>query len=188
MFGRAQVATGVAMLGGSVLGGVVAQLTDLGMPYLLRAGLLLVTAFVAWRWMHDLGFSPDRTARPLKAVRAVLAGAVDGGLRNRPVRWLMIAAPFTAGTGIYIFYALQPYLLQLWGDPNAYSIAGLAAALVAGVAGDRRPAGGPGASPVPAPHRRTPARRRASASACWWRSGWPEASGSPSRSLRCGRC
>jgi MFS family permease len=68
----------------------------------------------------------------LKAVRAVLAGAVDGGLRNRPVRWLMIAAPFTAGTGIYIFYALQPYLLQLWGDPNAYSVAGLAAALVAG--------------------------------------------------------
>jgi MFS family permease len=82
--------------------------------------------------MHDQGFSPDRTARPLKAVRAVLDGAVDGGLRNRPVRWLMIAAPFTAGTGIYIFYALQPYLLQLWGDPNAYSIAGLAAALVAG--------------------------------------------------------
>ena len=132
VFGRAQVATGAAMLGGSVLGGVVAQLTDLGMPFLLRAGLLLVTAFVAWRSMHDLGFSPDRTARPLKAVRAVLAGAVDGGLRNRPVRWLMIAAPFTAGTGIYIFYALQPYLLQLWGDPNAYSIAGLAAALVAG--------------------------------------------------------
>ena len=132
VFGRAQVATGVAMLGGSVLGGVVAQVTDLGMPYLLRAGLLLVTAVVAWRWMHDLGFTPDRTARPLKAVRAVLAGAVDGGLRNRPVRWLMIAAPFTAGTGIYIFYALQPYLLQLWGDPTAYSIAGLAAALVAG--------------------------------------------------------
>ena len=132
VFGRAQVATGVAMLAGSVLGGVVAQFADLGMPYLLRAGLLAITAVVAWRWMHDLGFTPDRTAKPLKAVRAVLAGAVDGGLRNRPVRWLMIAAPFTAGTGIYIFYALQPYLLQLYGDPNAYSIAGLAAALVAG--------------------------------------------------------
>ncbi len=132
VFGRAQVATGVAMLGGSVLGGVVAQVSDLGMPYLLRAGLLLVTAVVAWRFMHDLGFSPDRTARPLKAVRAVLAGAVEGCLRNRPVRWLMIAAPFTAGTGVYVFYALQPYLLQLWGDPRAYSVAGLAAALVAG--------------------------------------------------------
>ncbi len=132
VFGRAQVAAGIAMLTGSVMGGVVAQFTDLGTPYLLRAALLALTAVVAWRWMRDLGFTPDREARPMKAVRTVLAGAVDGGLRNRPVRWLMIAAPFTAGTGIYVFYALQPYLLQLYGDPTAYSIAGLAAALVAG--------------------------------------------------------
>jgi MFS family permease len=34
--------------------------------------------------------------------------------------------------GIYTFYALQPYLLELYGDPEAYSIAGLAAAIVAG--------------------------------------------------------
>ncbi len=132
VFGKAQVASGIAMLAGSVLGGVIAQFTDLGTPYVLRAALLAFTALVAWRWMRDLGFTPDREARPMKAVRAVLAGAVDGGLRNRPVRWLMIAAPFTAGTGIYVFYALQPYLLQLYGDPSAYSIAGLAAALVAG--------------------------------------------------------
>ena len=31
-----------------------------------------------------------------------------------------------------MFYAAQPYLLQLYGDPNAYGIAGLAAAIVAG--------------------------------------------------------
>jgi MFS family permease len=31
-----------------------------------------------------------------------------------------------------VFYALQPYLLDLYGDPNAYSIAGLAAAIMAG--------------------------------------------------------
>ena len=58
---------------------------------------------------------------------------VDGGLRNPPVRWLMLAAPFTTGVGFYVFYAIQPYLLQLYGDPNAYSVAGLAAALFAGV-------------------------------------------------------
>ncbi len=45
---------------------------------------------------------------------------------------MMLAAPFTAGVGIYTFYALQPYLLELYGDPNAYSVAGLAAAIVAG--------------------------------------------------------
>jgi MFS family permease len=44
----------------------------------------------------------------------------------------MLAAPFSAGVGIYVFYALQPYLLQLFGDPRAYSVAGLAAAIVAG--------------------------------------------------------
>jgi MFS family permease len=31
-----------------------------------------------------------------------------------------------------VFYALQPFLLDLYGDPKAYSIAGLAAAIVAG--------------------------------------------------------
>ena len=31
-----------------------------------------------------------------------------------------------------MFYALQPYLLELWGDPRAYGIAGLVAAIMAG--------------------------------------------------------
>ena len=31
-----------------------------------------------------------------------------------------------------MFYALQPYLLELWGDEGAYSIAGLAAAILSG--------------------------------------------------------
>jgi MFS family permease len=44
----------------------------------------------------------------------------------------MMAAPFTGGVGIYAFYALQPYLLELYGDTEAYGIAGLAAAIVAG--------------------------------------------------------
>jgi MFS family permease len=48
------------------------------------------------------------------------------------VKWLMLASPFTAGVGIYAFYALQPYLLELYGDPEAYGIAGLVAAIVAG--------------------------------------------------------
>jgi MFS family permease len=132
IFGRAQTVGGAAMLGGSVLGGVVAQMSNLGVPYLLRAAMLGVTMVVAFRFMHDLGFKPDREANPVDAIRTVFRGAVDGGLRNPPVRWLMIAAPFTAGVGFYGFYALQPYLLQLYGDPSAYSIAGLAAAIVAG--------------------------------------------------------
>ncbi len=132
VFGRAQVVGGFAMLTGSVLGGVIAQLTDLGVPYIVRAGMLGVTLVVAWFFMRDLGWTPQRGATPMRAVRNVLDGAIDGGLRNRPVRWLMLAAPFTVGVGFYAFYAFQPYLLELYGDPNAYSIAGLAAAIVAG--------------------------------------------------------
>jgi len=133
VFGRAQTVGGAAMLGGTVAGGFIAQATNLGVPYLIRAAMLGVTLLVALRFMRDIGFSPDRDANPVKAVRNVLKGSIDGGLRNPPVRWLMLAAPFTAGTGIYVFYAAQPYLLELFGDPNAYSIAGLAAAIFAGV-------------------------------------------------------
>jgi MFS family permease len=132
VFGRAQTVGGAAMLVGSVAGGVIAQLTDLGVPYLLRAAMLGVTLVVAFRFMHDIGFAPERGATPLKAVRTVVDGAVAGGLRNPPVRWLMLAAPFNVGVGFYVFYAIQPYLLELYGDPNAYSVAGLAAALFAG--------------------------------------------------------
>lgn len=132
VFGRAQTIGGIAMLVGSVSGGVIAQATNLGVPYLARAAMLGVTVVVALRFMHDLGFTPDRTASPVAAVRTVIRGSVDGGFRNPPVRWLMLAAPFTAGTGIFVFYAAQPYLLQLYGDKTAYGIAGLAAALVAG--------------------------------------------------------
>ena len=132
VFGRAQVVGGGAMLVGSVAGGVIAQLTDLGVPYLVRAALLGLTLVIAFLFMRDIGFKPERNASPAGAVRTVMSGALDAGLRNRPVRWLMLAAPFTTGVGFYAFYALQPYLLELYGDPNAYSIAGLAAAIIAG--------------------------------------------------------
>jgi MFS family permease len=132
VFGRAQTVGGAAMLAGSVAGGVIAQVSNLGVPYVLRAAMLGVTLVIAFLFMHDLGFKPKRGASAAAEVRTVLNGAVDGGLRNPPVRWLMIAAPFSAGVGIYAFYALQPYLLQLYGDPTAYGIAGLAAAMVAG--------------------------------------------------------
>jgi MFS family permease len=133
VFGRAQTVGGAAMLVGTVSGGVIAQFTNLGIPYLIRALMLGVTLFVALRFMRDIGFTPDRNASPMTAIRTVIRGSIDGGFRNPPVRWLMLAAPFQAGAGIYVFYAAQPYLLQLFGDKTAYAVAGLAAAIVAGV-------------------------------------------------------
>jgi MFS family permease len=132
VFGRGQMVAGAAMLSGSVAGGVIAQATNLGVPFLVRGGVLLTMFVVAWRLMHDLGFAPEPAAHPLHAMRNIFTASLDYGLKNRPVRWVMLAAPFSTGVGIYVFYALQPYLLELYGDEQAYSIAGLAAAAVAG--------------------------------------------------------
>jgi MFS family permease len=129
---RGQIATGAAMLVGSVSGGLVAQATNLGVPYLLRAALLGLTLVVAAVWMRDLGFVPDRSKGAVREVRRVLRASLDAGWRNPPVRWLMVSGVFGGGVGIYAFYALQPYLLDLYGDPRAFWIAGLAAAIVAG--------------------------------------------------------
>jgi MFS family permease len=87
---------------------------------------------VAALLMHDIGFTPERGENPIQATRTVFRASVKYGLGNPPVRWLMLASPFTAGVGIYVFYALQPYLLELWGDEEAYTVAGLAAALLSG--------------------------------------------------------
>ena len=132
VFGRGQTIAGVAMLSGSVLGGIVAQMTSLGVPYVLRAIMLGVALLAAFWFMKDLGFKAKTDISTRDAVKEIARGSIDGGLRNRPVRWMMLAAPFTGGVGFYAFYAMQPYLLELYGDPSAYSIAGLAAAIVAG--------------------------------------------------------
>jgi MFS family permease len=132
VFGRGQMVGGVAMLGGSVAGGVIAQVTSLGVPFLLRVGVLVLMFGVAFAVMRDVGFTPARGHHPLRDMKTVFTASLDHGLRNPPVRWVMLAAPFGAGVGIYTFYALQPFLLDLYGNEEAYGIAGLAAAIVAG--------------------------------------------------------
>jgi MFS family permease len=128
---RGQMVTGVAMLSGTIGGGVVAQVTNLGVPYVLRAGLLGVTLVAAAAWMKDLGFTPRRGPRVGAQVRAVLRASLDYGLRQPAVRWVMLAAFCSGGVGIYGFYAAQPFLLQLYGDPHAFGISGVSAAVIA---------------------------------------------------------
>jgi MFS family permease len=132
VFGKGQIVTGIGMLAGSVAGGFVAQLTSLGVPFVMRAGVLLVMFAFAFTVMRDIGFEPKKSEGTLKEMRTITTASVEYGWRVPSVRWLMLASPFTAGVGIYAFYALQPYLLELVGDPTAYGIAGITAALVAG--------------------------------------------------------
>ncbi|TSC75308.1 MAG: Major Facilitator Superfamily transporter [Parcubacteria group bacterium Gr01-1014_30] len=127
---RGQALGGTAMLLGSVAGGYIAQLINLGAPYLFRVGFLGVTLLISIFMMRDLGFTPQKGLGLAKHIKSVLTAAMENGWRNRSVKFLMLSAPF-AGIGIYVFYAMQPYLLELYGNPQAYSVAGLAAAIVA---------------------------------------------------------
>ncbi len=131
VFAKGQIAGGVAMLTGSIAGGVIAQLTNLGVPYILRSAVLILNFATAFFLMKDLGFKPRRMGQPVKEMEKIFLNSIDNGLKNPPVRWLMIAAPFVSGVSFYIFYALQPFLLQLYGNNKAYGIAGLVAAIAA---------------------------------------------------------
>jgi MFS family permease len=132
VFGRGQIVTGAGMLVGSVAGGFVAAQISLGAPFVMRGAVLAVMFVVAFRLMHDVGFTPEPGGRPLAEMRKIAAASIEYGWRVPAVKWLMVEALFTGGVGIYAFYALQPYLLELYGDPDAYQIAGLVAAVVAG--------------------------------------------------------
>ncbi len=81
VFGRAQTVSGVAMLIGTVSGGVIAQATNLGVPYILRAAILGVA--LAGRVAID--------ARPRVHARSAVSR------RPRPSR-PSCAAPSTAAS------------------------------------------------------------------------------------------
>jgi MFS family permease len=132
VFAKGEIVEGAAMLAGSIAGGYIAQATSLGVPYILRAIVLAITFVMAFILMRDVGFKPRRSEHLFEEMKKVFRSGIRLGLGKRPLRWLMLAAVFTDGVGIYVFYAMQPYLLELYGKPHAYGVAGLAAAIVGG--------------------------------------------------------
>jgi len=132
VFAKGAVTNGIAMLSGTVAGGLAAQYMNLGLPYIMRIAALGATFAIAFFLMHDEGFKPKKKDSFVGEVRDVVSGAVDFGLRNAPIRWMMLSSIFTGGVAIFAFYAAQPYLLQLYGDESSYAVAGAAAAVFAG--------------------------------------------------------
>lgn len=130
VFGRGQTMTGTATLIGTIAGGFLAQL-NIAFPYALRSLLLLAVIITAFVSMHDIGFTPQRGTSIREEISTILKASIKYGLGNPPVRMFMLAAPFGMGIGIWIFYAFQPYLLELFGDPDAFYLSGIAAALFA---------------------------------------------------------
>ncbi len=132
VFAKGAVASGVAMLTGTIAGGLAAQYVNLGVPYLLRIAALSLTFAIAFFLMHDEGFEPKKRSSFAGEVRDVVSAAAEFGMRKAPIRWMMLSSIFTGGVAIFAFYAAQPYLLQLYGDQSSYAVAGLAAAVFAG--------------------------------------------------------
>lgn len=130
VFGKGQTVTGAAMLVGTVSGGFLAQLS-LGVPYLVRSLMLVAVIITAYVEMHDIGYTPVRSGSIREEANAILKASITHGLGNRPVRMFMFSAPFAMGIGVWVFYAFQPYLLELFGDPNAFYLSGIAAAVFA---------------------------------------------------------
>lgn len=139
VFARMGMYTGVAMLVGVLGGGLLGQFS-LSIPYLVRTGLLLGAFAVTSAFMHDLGFKP----RPFKISRfgdesrAIFATGINYGWRHRVIRPLLFVSLVNGLVTWYLFYASQPYALDLLGRQNLIWVAGAVTALFAlsGVAGN----------------------------------------------------
>jgi len=129
VFAKGQMVGGAAMLTGAIAGGIIAQYSNLGVPYILRSAVLLINFAMAFVLMQDLGFTPSRPKNPVFEMKRIFNKSIDLGIKNPPVRWIMLTAPLASGVSFYVFYALQPFLLELYGDEKAYAVAGLIAAL-----------------------------------------------------------
>ncbi|MDH3706626.1 MAG: MFS transporter [Acidimicrobiia bacterium] len=131
VFARSQQATGAAMLGGTIVGGLLGQI-DLAVPFVARSVVLVLVFAVAARTMFDRGFEP----RPLRWARipAELSEqtrvGVAYGWNQRGLRMLMLSGMARGAFLGWAFYAAQPYLLELL-DSDAIWIIGFFNAAVA---------------------------------------------------------
>jgi MFS family permease len=139
IFARSGVFTGVAMLIGTLGGGLLGQLS-LAIPYYVRAGLLVGVFAITAASMREIGFQP----RPLKVSRfgeesrKIFGAGITYGWRHPVVRPLLFTSLVSGVLVWYLFYASQPYALQLLGRQNLVWVAGAITALFAlsGVVGN----------------------------------------------------
>ena len=132
VFARGAIASGAAMLIGTIAGGVLGSL-DLSIPFVVRAFLLAVVFGAAFIYMRDIGFTPRAfTFSALSSEMYTIArSSLQYGWQQRPVRLLILASAIQAIFMAWGFHSWQPYFLDLLGNSEAISVAGLIAALVA---------------------------------------------------------
>ena len=139
VFARSGMFTGISMLTGVLAGGLLGQLS-LAIPYLVRTGLLVVAFVVTFAFMHELGFKPRsfRLSRFGEESRKIFGTGITYGWRHPVVRPLLFTSLVNGLLLWYLFYASQPYALDMLGRGNLVWVAGVITALfaVSGVAGN----------------------------------------------------
>jgi MFS family permease len=130
VFARSHLITGGAQLVGTVGGGLLGDI-DLALPFLLRAGAMLLLLVFAYFSLHDIGYQPRAiTLAAIPAeMKAVAEASLKFGWREPSLRLLMVTNFLQAGFLYWAFYAWQPYFLALLGQPAVW-VAGVVAALI----------------------------------------------------------
>lgn len=130
VFARGSMITGLAMLAGTVSGGLLGDV-DLALPYVVRTVLLAAVFAVAFYTMHDWGFTPRAlTVADVPAeMRRVARASLTYGWQRRSIRLLMFCSFLQFGFLTWSFHAWQPYFLELLGR-DAVWVAGAIAALM----------------------------------------------------------
>ncbi len=130
IFARSAMASGAAMLIGSVAGGLLGEL-DLSVPFLVRAGLLGLVFVFAYITMHDIGFQPIKTTLSSlpSEMSKITRASITYGWKQNEVRLLILAGVVQATLLAWGFHAWQPYFLDLLGREVTW-VAGVIAALI----------------------------------------------------------
>ncbi len=131
VFARASIASGGAMLIGTMAGGLLGQV-DLSLPFLVRAGLLILVFGIAFNRMHDIGF--EKRAVPVRQLpaemRSVARSSIRYGWQEPQIRLLIVSGALQSAYMAWGFHAWQPYFLDLLAQ-NLIWVSGIIAALVA---------------------------------------------------------
>ncbi len=138
VFARASIVASIAMIVGTIGGGLLGQI-DLSLPYVTRAGLVMIAFAVGFRTMHDVGFTPRvmRLRGIVGEMRAVGRAGMTYGWRKPAVRLLVLYSFLFGGFFSWAWYAWQPYFLELYGR-DAVWLSGVIAAFfaLAGICGN----------------------------------------------------
>jgi MFS family permease len=125
---RGSAITSIAMLAGSVSGGLLGGI-DLAWPYLVRCVLLVFAFVVALRAMHDIGFAVhDLRFREIPPAMARIGReSLRFGWHEPHARLAILAGAMPAIFLEWGYHAWQPYFLQLL-ESDAIWILGVVAA------------------------------------------------------------